>query len=183
MTIMTTISRTLALCLCAASLSGGTPAFAQDEDQTFNAFAVVVANGTIVRAAEKQLLVVGTMAGPFFIETGEGPIDSGRVSCAASVRVDQASRRQTGSGACTFTAHDGATAWGEFDCAGFELIGCRGTFKLAGGNARLAGASGEGEILWRPSAHELKKQLDGTVLDNATGILLWRDFKIKTKGK
>jgi hypothetical protein len=40
---------------------------------------------------------------------------------------------------------------------------------------------GEATMLWRPSAHEFKKQLDGSVLDNATGILVWRDFKLKAK--
>ena len=58
------------------------PAFAQDEPQAFNAFAVVSANGTIVRAAEKQVMVVATLAGPFFIESDEGPIHAGRVTCA-----------------------------------------------------------------------------------------------------
>ena len=127
------------------------------------------------------LVVAGTLAGPFFIETDEGPVPSGRVTCAASVRIDQATARQTGNGACTFTAQDGATAWGEWECAGYELVGCRGMFKLNGGTARLAGATGEGTMIWRPAAHELKKQLDGSALDNATGILLWREFKIKTK--
>lgn len=169
----------LTLTLALAALTG--PALAQDEPQPFSAFAVVAANGTIVRAAEKQLMVVGTLAGPFFVDTDEGPIHSGRVSCAASMKVDQATRKQAGSGACTFTAVDGATAWGEWSCEGYELLGCRGTFKLAGGTARFAGASGDGTMTWRPSAHELRKQLDGSVLDNATGILLWRDFKLKVK--
>lgn len=178
---MIRIRCTLAASFCAAVLSATTPAFAQDEVQTFNAFALAVANGTIVRAAEKQLVVAGTLAGPFFIETDEGPVPSGRVTCAASVRIDQATARQTGNGACTFTAQDGATAWGEWECAGYELVGCRGMFKLNGGTARLAGATGVGTMIWRPAAHELKKQLDGSTLDNATGILLWREFKIKTK--
>ncbi len=180
MTIMANFRHTLSL-FCAAGLLLTAPAFAQDEVQNFNAFAVVAANGTIVRAAEKQLMVVGTLSGPFFVETDEGPIPSGRVTCAASVRIDRATFRQTGTGACTFAAQDGATAWGEWECAGYELVGCRGTFKLNGGTARLAGATGEGTMIWRPSMHELRKQLDGATLDDATGILLWRDFKLKGK--
>ena len=170
----------------AVALSGSAvvaPAWAQDEPQAFNAFAVVSANGTIVRAAEKQVMVVATLAGPFFIESDEGPIHAGRVTCAASTRIDQATRKQTGNGACTFTAVDGATAWGDWTCEGYELLGCRGTFKLTGGTARLEGASGEGALLWRPSAHDLKKQLDGSVLDQATGILVWRDFKLTGSAK
>lgn len=181
MTTMTTIRRALALSSFLAVLAGAVPAFAQDEVQTFNAFATVVANGTIVRAAERQAMVVGTLAGPFFIETDEGPQQAGRVTCAVSARADQASLRLTATGACSFTAHDGATAWGEWECAGYQLVGCRGTFKLAGGTARLAGATGESTLIWRPTAHEFKQQLDGATLDNATGILLWRDFKLTGK--
>jgi hypothetical protein len=164
-----------------AALIAVTPAVAQDEPQTFNAFAVVMANGSIVRAAETQVLLVGTLAGPFFVEIEEGPFHSGRVVCAASVRIDRASHRVTGNGACTLTATDGATAWGEWECQGYELLGCRGTFKLTGGTARLEGATGEAAMAWRPSASEFQRQLDGSVLENATGLLTWRDFKLKTR--
>lgn len=176
-----TISRRAVGCAALVLAAAVAPAAAQDEVQTFNAFAVVVANGTIVRAAEKQFMVVATLTGPYFVETDEGPQQGGRVSCATSARIDQASRKTTASGACTFTAHDGATAFGDWECAGYELVGCRGTFKLTGGTGRFAGASGESALVWRPTAHELRKQLDGATLDNATGIVLWREFKLKGK--
>ena len=114
MTIMTKTRRALALCAGLAALSAAVPAVAQDEVQTFNAFATVVANGTIIRAAEKQAMVVGTLAGPFFIETDEGPQQAGRVTCAVSAQTNQESLRLTASGACSFAAHDGATAFGEW---------------------------------------------------------------------
>ena len=176
---MTISSRALAS--IALVLAATIPAAAQDDVQTFNAFAVVTADGTIVRSAEKQLMAIATLSGPFFVETDEGPQQGGRVSCAISARIDQATRKTSASGACTFTAHDGATAWGDWDCAGYELVGCRGGFKLTGGTGRFVGASGESTFVWRPTAHEFKKQLDGTVLDNVTGIVLWRDFKLKGK--
>ena len=175
---MTMLSRALAGALV---LLSAVPAVAQDETQTFNAFAVVLANGSVVRAAEKQLVVAGNLSGPMFIETDEGPQQAGRVGCALSSKIDQESRKTSASGACTFTAYDGATAWGEWECAGYELVGCRGTFKLTGGTGRFEGASGESTLIWRPTAYELKKQLDGMALDNATGIVLWREFKLKGK--
>jgi hypothetical protein len=55
---------------------------------------------------------------------------------------------------------------------------CCRTFKLDGGTGRMAGATGEGTMIWRPSARELKSQLDGTALLNVSGIVIWRDFKI-----
>lgn len=157
------------------------PSFAQDEAQVFNAFATIEANGVIVRAAEKQFMIVGTLGGRFYVETAEGPIDSGTVSCAAAARLDEATAKTSGQGACTFTAHDGATAWGEWQCEGYQLVGCRGAFKLAGGTARFEGVSGESKLVWRPSAHTFKDRRDGAVLDKAAGILLWRDFTLAQK--
>jgi hypothetical protein len=178
---MTLVRRALAL--FAAVLLPTAAAVAQDEPQVFNAFAIAVASGTIVKSGEKQLMVIGTLRGPMFVETDEGPVDAGSVVCGASVRVDLGTARQTGSGACTFTAQDGATSWGDWECAGYELIGCRGVLKLTGGTGRLAGITGEGSMVWRPSAHEFKKQLDGTALQNTTGVLIWREFKLVAKAK
>ena len=176
---MNTASNSRRLAAVAALLMfAASPGLAQDEPQVFDAFAAVEANGTIVRAAEKRLMIVGTLAGRFYIETGEGPVDSGRVSCAASARLDRASARTTAHGACTVTTHDGATAWGEWQCDGYELVGCQGTFTLLGGTARFEGAAGESRIIWRPTAHEFSRQLDGSTLDKAAGLLLWRDFKL-----
>lgn len=171
--------RITAVALLLAALAS--PALAQDEPQVFNAFAVVVANGTIMRTGEKQAALVGTLAGPMFVETGEGPVDAGKVSCQAAAKVDQTTAKTTGSGNCTFTASDGATAWGEWQCEGYRLVGCKGVLKLTGGTGRLAGASGEGAMIWRPSDSEFVKQLDGTVLQNSTGIVIWRDFKLAQK--
>jgi hypothetical protein len=62
------------------------------------------------------------------------------------------------------------------------LASRRGKLKLNGGAGRLAGASGESSMVWCPSAHELSKQLDGTVLQNMSDIVILRDFKLgKTK--
>ena len=151
---------------------------ATDDPQTFNAFAVVVASATVVRSGEKQVVLAGSLSGPFFVETSEGPQHGGAVTCTVSARIDIANRRQIASGACTFNAHDGATAFGNWECEGYELVGCRGAFKLAGGTGRFEGISGDGRLLWRPTAQELTRQLDGSTVDNATGLLLWRDMKL-----
>jgi hypothetical protein len=178
---MTNVRRALALAL--ALLLPATAAFAQEEPQVFNAFAVAVASGTIVKAGEQQVMVVGTLKGPMFVETDEGPVDAGSVVCGASLRFDMAAKHHIGSGACSFSAHDGATAWGKWKCTGYDLVGCRGTLKLTGGTGRLAGVGGEGSMVWRPSAHDFKKQLDGTTLQNSTGLLIWRGFRLAPRAK
>jgi hypothetical protein len=151
---------------------------AQDEPLTFNAFAVVKADGSILKSAEKQATVVAALTGALFVETDEGPVAAGRVACSGTIKIDLDTSRQTGSGACTSTADDGATTFGEWQCAGFAMLGCRGAYKLTGGTGRMAGYTGQATLIFRPNAHDLQKQLDGTVLQNTTGILIWRDFKI-----
>lgn len=176
----------VSLVLLAAPLAGHaqTPAAppaaapAAAEEQSFNAFAVAAVQGTIVRAGEQKAMMVGTLAGLVFVETDEGPVEAGKVSCAASMQLDSQSRELAGSGICTFTAADGATSWGNWECAGYELVGCRGKLTLTGGTGRLQGASGGGSMLWRPSARASEKQADGTMQIGSTGILIWRDFKV-----
>ena len=158
-------------------------AWAQEERQVFSAFAVAQANGAIMRVAEDEFLVAATLAGPLFVDTNEGPVESGQVKCLASLKVQRSSVRTMGSGACSFTAEDSASAWGEWHCEGYLLMGCRGTFKLAGGSGRFEGVSGESQIIWRPSASELQKQLDGTTLASTHGLVLWREFKLARTGK
>ena len=132
----------LVLAVAAALLVSSVPGLAQEDNaQVFNAFSIAVANGTIVRSAEKQLMLVGTLTGPMFVETDEGPVAAGKVMCAASVHLDQTTAHQDGSGACTFVGETADMAWGDWQCAGYALVGCRGTFKLNGGTGRMAGAT------------------------------------------
>lgn len=173
----------LALLLLVAT-AAPRPSLAQapSEDQVFNAFAVAAVQGTLMRAGEQKAVLVGTLAGLVFVETDEGPVEAGKVSCAASMRLDRQSRQQTGSGACTFTSSDGASAWGNWECTGYELVGCHGKLTLDGGTGRLQGAAGGGAMIWRPSAHSLDTQADGTVQIGSTGMLIWRDFRLTGKG-
>ena len=50
-----------ALALLSALLLPAAASFAQEEPQVFNAFAVAVASGTIVKSGEKQVMVIGTL--------------------------------------------------------------------------------------------------------------------------
>jgi len=177
-TLLSLAHRLAGVTLLASFSLAASQVHAQDEPQSFNAFAVVKADGSILRSAEKQATIVAALTGTFFIETDEGPVAGGQIACSGMVRVDLDTTHQTGSGACTSTAEDGAKTFGEWECAGFNMIGCHGTYKLTGGTGRLAGYTGQATLIWRPNSHELQKQLDGTVLQNTTGVLIWRDFKI-----
>src|SRR5262245_733532 len=82
------------------------PAGAQDEPQTFNAFAVVGGNGGMVKSGDKQSVMVAMLSGAFFVETGEGPVHAGQIACPGMVRINLETKQQTGNGACTFTSID-----------------------------------------------------------------------------
>ena len=180
MTFTYVICRTT-LWICAMLLMLTTAALAQDEAVTFNAFAVIQGTGSVARTGDIRATMAGTFEGQFFVDAGEGPIHAGRILCPASAHIDLDTTKQSASGACTFNALDGAVAWGDWECTGFNLVGCHGTFKLTGGTGRFAGATGEATLIWRPSHAVLKKQLEGTVTHDISGVLIWRDFKVKAK--
>jgi len=160
-----------------AGVLAAAPADAQ-EAQTVNAFSVWQGKGAIVQTGAMQVSVTGAFAGPFFFETEEGPIEAGTIACPGIIDIDFSSGHQRGSGACSFTAHDGARAFGVWDCAGLHLIGCRGDFRLTGGTDRLQGISGSGTFLIRSRLHDIAKQPSGITTDNASGISIWRDLKV-----
>lgn len=167
--------------LAVAMMSGmeAAPALAQ-ETATINAFSVWQAKAVIAQSGEHKAVLSGVFMGTLFIETNEGPVDAGTIGCPGSVTMELDSGRQKGSGACSFTAHDGARAFGEWSCVGANMVGCRGEFRLTGGTGRLAGASGSGTILVRGRMHELTKIGGGMITDNAVGIAVWRDLKVTT---
>lgn len=166
----------------AALLAGSTAAWAQDEVQEFNAFAFVEGKVTAVRSGDKAARTAGRFDGPFFIETDEGPLHVGTVTCTGASEVELGTTRQTASGGCTFSS-TGATAWGDWSCEGYNLVGCRGKFRLTGGTARLEGASGEATLVWRPSAYDLKKEVDAASTQTIVGVVMWRDFKLSRAKK
>ena len=150
-----------------------------EEVQKFNAFAWLEGGGVIVRAGTKAAQIAGSGEGPFFVESGDGPLHAGRATCTIAAQVELDTAKQAASGACVFNAVDGATAWGSWECQGYNLVGCRGTFKLTGGSGRFEGVTGESAVLWRPSAHELSKTLDGSAKQATLGTMSWRDLTLK----
>ncbi len=171
---------TRAAAIAAVVVTMALPASA-DEEQTINAFAVWHGRGHVVQTAENKAVIAGAFGGVLFVETSEGPVDTGNIACPGLINVDLETGQQRGVGACTFTAYDGARAFGEWECTGVALVGCRGRFKLTGGTGRLAGAGGSGNVLFRARFHEFAKHPGELISDSAVGIAVWRDLKIAIK--
>jgi hypothetical protein len=167
-----------AMALALAAGAGlAAPALGQ-ETQVFHAFAIWHGQGQVVEIGEKRVAIVGALSGVLFIETSEGPVDTGTITCPALITVDVESGRQAGSGGCAFKAHDGARAYGEWECVGVHLVGCRGAFRLTGGTGRLAGISGSSTILFRGRLQELAIRPGEIPTETAIGIAVWRDLRV-----
>lgn len=156
------------------------PSSAQDQEKVpVNAFAVWTTEGAVAQSNEKKLVMASALTGTLFVETTEGPVDSGRVVCPAMLHVDTDTGSQSGEGFCTFTARDGAQAFGEWQCKGVHMVGCQGDFRLTGGTGRLAGIKGTSKLVLRGGFHELDLKPGKPISYTVTGIALWRDLKVQ----
>jgi hypothetical protein len=154
---------------------------ARAEETTINAFTMWQGQGQVIETGTSRIALIGAFGGPFFIETPEGPAEDGAITCPLLLQIETTTGKQAGTGSCVFTAHDGARAFGDWDCVGVLLVGCRGTFNLTGGTGRLEGVSGTSSILFRGRPERLRAQV-GLVGAETIGIAVWRDLKI-TGGK
>ncbi len=166
----------------AVALLGGCAGFGiapslAGEKQVVKAFSVVEATGSTLPAGADSTRMMGTLEGPFFIDTGQGPVDAGNMHCVANMHADNSSGRQAGEGSCVLTAQDGASLFAEWTCEGIRFVGCRGDFKITGGTGRLEGVSGGGVMTSRVSDHAVVPQDEAGMAKVASrGIVFWDEF-------
>jgi hypothetical protein len=163
-----------------ALLAFAAPATAEDAP-AINAFAMWQGQGQIIEIGPSRIALIGAFGGPLFIETSEGPAEAGTITCPLLLQIETTTGKQAGTGSCVFTANDGARAFGDWDCVGVHLVGCRGVFNLTGGTGRLEGVTGTSTILFRGRPERLRAQV-GMIGADSIGIAVWRDLKI-TGGK
>ena len=156
------------------------PALAQTKatQRTLDAFAIWRSDAQIVPVSTNGAVMAGTLGGPLYIETDIGPEDSGDVSCPATIEFNLQTAQQAGRGYCTFTANDGAKAFGRWQCTGKVGEGCVGDFTLTGGSGRLASISGKSQIAFIASRHDLHIADRATLADKAGGITIWPGLNV-----
>jgi hypothetical protein len=142
-----------------------------------NAFATWTLDGTVVMSAPEQATLVGSLQGPVFIDSGQGPTYAGQIVCPGTVNISLADGSQQGEGVCAFRAKDGAEAYGKWRCAGYHMVGCKGDFAFTGGSARLAGVAGGSKLLIRGELLELAKAPGPAAAESAIGIIIWQDLE------
>jgi hypothetical protein len=169
--------RLLAAGLVAASLSGAGAVRAQDPAAKVDAFATWTLEGTVVKSAPEQATLVGSLRGPVFIDSGQGPTYAGQIVCPGTVTIALTDGSQQGQGVCAFRAKDGAEAYGQWRCAGYHLVGCKGDFAFTGGSERLAGIKGGSKLLIRGELLEIAKNPGPAAAESAIGIILWEGLE------
>lgn len=157
-------------------LAGASLAQAEDAPK-ISAFSTIQSHGSIIPAGDGGYRIVGTVTGPFFIDSGQGPIDAGDLTCVADLKGNPTKGLLDGNGSCVLTAGDGAQLFADFTCSGVPFVGCKGDFTVNGGSGRLEGYTGGGAMTLRTSATELS---DGGAMSmtasQGRGIVFWDDF-------
>jgi hypothetical protein len=152
---------------------------AAGEEGAIKAFASWQGRGRLFETGPKEATFVGSLAGTMYVETEKGPLASGALVCPAMVRINLEDGSQMGTGRCTITAKDGARVYAEVSCTGVHLIGCDGDFKLTGGTGRFEGVTGGGPLTLRSDFRELAASSDGSLMQEAAGIIYWRELQYK----
>ena len=149
------------------------PAWA-GEKQSIDAFAVWQGDGAAFRTGDQSATFVGAVAGRFFVETKNGPLEAGNIVCPATLDINLADAGQSGTGKCTITTNDGEQVYADWSCEGIHLIGCDGTFTLTGGTGRFKGVSGGGPIVVRSSFQNVAQRVLAGLDEAPRGIMIWR---------
>lgn len=148
------------------------------QHRTLDAFSVWQSEAQVVPISSGMAVVAGTLGGPLYIETDDGPEDSGDVSCPATIELNLKTGHQIGQGYCTFTAYDGAKTFGSWRCEGALADGCDGDFNITGGTGRFASITGKSEISFFASRHDIRLTEQTTVADKAGGITVWPGLSV-----
>jgi hypothetical protein len=148
---------------------------------TLDAFAVWTSNAQIVQTANRQVSLTGTLGGPLFVETGDGPAEVGNVACPAKIDVSLDSGNEKGAGNCTFVGDGGSKAFGDWTCTGNIENGCAGAFTFSGGTGALANVKGGSDILFLSHSHDFSEAASGSVADKTEGITIWPELQLEIR--
>jgi hypothetical protein len=125
------------------------PARAEPIEETIRAFSVWEGHGAFFVPGLDVTTVSATLIGRLYVDTEQGPVDAGMMSCPATVHVKTVDRTQEGSAICAITTKDGAQIFAELNCTGVYMVGCTGEAKITGGTGRFKGVTGGGKFTMR----------------------------------
>jgi hypothetical protein len=150
------------------------------EEKTVDAFSVFYAKGQLFKSGSDGGTFVGTLEGPFLVQTPDGPVQAGYIVCAGMVDVDLNTAGQEGKGRCTITGEKGDQVYANWACEGYHLVGCKGDFKLTGGTGRFEKVTGGGPIRFRSGMRKIIIDASGNAaIETAGGIATLQGLKYK----
>jgi hypothetical protein len=130
-----------------------------------------------------KLQFIGTFEGIMYIEHGEGLLDAALFTCPSTQIIHVLSNQLEGHGFCTIESPTGDSVYAEFTCNG-EPGSCTGQFTLTGGTGRLAGITGESDMIVRTalSGTAMNEATGGTV-SAAKGLAIWPEMRFEFPGR
>jgi hypothetical protein len=155
------------------------PGAAAAEEQTIRAFSTFDIRGELTKTGENDATFIGLLSGRFYIDTEQGPVDAGSITCPVVVHVNLKNSTQQGNGQCVFIGAKGNKAYMDLTCTGVPLVGCGGESTLTGGTGPLAGVSGGGRFMLRSSLQDLSPSSGAAFQDTARGIIFWQALHYK----
>jgi hypothetical protein len=168
--IATKCRTTLCCLLAVAAIAASRPAVA-GEEATIKAFAAWQGQGVTSRTGATEATFIGLLSGVMYVETENGLLASGRMTCPVILEIGMSDGKQHGQGRCTITAKDGAQIFSELACDGVYLLGCNGTLKLTDGTDRFKGISGDGKVTIRSDARLVTATVGDANKEEGTGSL------------
>jgi hypothetical protein len=141
------------------------------EEATVKALAAWQGQGRTYQTGPHQATFVGSLTGPMYVETENGLIRSGFMTCPAIVQIGLEDGKQRGQARCSIAAKNGAQIYAEITCTGVYLVGCDGELKLTGGTKQFAGISGGGKVTIRSDSRQIAALSDNAAQEQGTGSL------------
>ena len=147
------------------------------EEVRMSAFLVWDAEGHTVGTAPNIATFTGTLAGTLYVQTDEGPVETGIMVCPLVMDVGTEDGSQHGQGRCTFIANDKKenVAYSELSCSGVFTLGCRGHYKFIAGTGRFKGITGGGDVVLRSDQKQFAVG-EATAATRARGIMYWHEL-------
>jgi hypothetical protein len=172
----------MALCFGAAMVIFGAESSHRawaGEEATVKVFVIWQGEGRTVQTGPHEATFVGSLFGPVFVDTENGLIRSGLMTCPAILELGLEDGKEKGRGRCTITAQDGAQIYADIECAGVYMVGCNGELTLTGGTKKFDGISGGGKVTIRPDSRQITPMQNGAAKEEGTGSLEARELHYK----
>jgi len=149
------------------------------EEGTVEAFSSWEADGEIYPTGVNEATFVGVLSGVLYVRAEDGSIDSGLLTCPATVVINTDDFSQTGKGKCIIITPEAERIYASFECAGEYGQGCNGDFALNGGTGEQENISGGGPIEFK-SAFASFALTPGHVLEQSSvGLMLLPELAYK----